>query len=116
PTVVHEQVRPRLDVAGQSGVADRYLALVPRPGLPGDGELLADRERHRPGREPAQPDLGTLQVDQHAHAPAAHVAGRADGLVGGTMRLVVTVAHVEPGHIETRRHQLRDRPGTGGGG
>jgi hypothetical protein len=113
PAIVHEQPCSRPNVASQSGIADRHLVLVPWHILTGDREVLASCQRHRSGCKPAQPDLGALQIDQHAHAPATGITSLADRVIGGTVRTAVAMAHVQPGNIHARRHQRRDLPGAG---
>ena len=72
----------------------------------GDGERGAIHQGDRSAAEPLQPDLGALQVGEHRHSPAGFRRCRPylgqPGLVVG----IVTVAHVESGHV----HSGGDQP------
>ena len=68
--VVHEDLLSRPDVGGQARVGGGGLRRITGHVLAGDGELTALRQLDGTGRERAETDLGTLQVDQHADTAA----------------------------------------------
>ena len=101
---------PTVDVAGETLVgrpADLGVA-VDLAG--GDRPPLPARELDGAVGEGLQPDLGTLEVGQDAHAVTRRVRGLADQPVGLGVVLLRPVAHVEPGHVHPRVDQLADPP------
>ncbi len=80
--------------------------------IAGDDDGLAVGPQYGPGREPAQSDLGSLQIGQDPDRPI-HGGGRLPYPVVSLLVLgVVTMAEVEPGHIHSSGHELTDTVGT----
>ena len=115
-SVVDEDGVAGADVSGQPAVRRGDLGTVAGHVLGGDGELVAESQAYGPVGEPAQPDLGALQVGQDADG----VSGRARGLTQKSVDLLVllmgAMAHVEPGDVDARLHQRADALWAGAGG
>ena len=62
----------------------------------------------RAGGEPAEADLGALQVGEDADGAAGHVGGGAYPLVIGLVICVVAMAEVEPGDVHSGLDQRPD--------
>ena len=102
---------PALTSPGQALVRRRAAVLV------AEDVVGRDRERRRRPRaapavgEPAEPDLGALQVGEDRDGLAGLVGGVADPLVVLLVVGLVTVAHVEPGDVHAGLGQLQDLVG-----
>ncbi len=79
-------------------------------------EARARIELRAPAFESAQPQLGPLQVEQHADGPAELRLEPADGVEPARMVMLRAVAEVEPEHIHTAFEQGTNGRLVGGGG
>ena len=82
--------------------------------LDGDPHRLAVRPVGGAVGEPAEPDLGALQVGEDADGAPGHIGGRPDALVGGLVIGVFAVAEVEPSDVHSGLDQSPDRLVSGG--
>ena len=114
--VVDEDPVPGLGVLGEALVGRRHPVVVAFEVLHGDAHRLAVGPVGGTVGEPAQPDLGALQVGEDAHGAAGDVRGRPDPLVIGFVIGVVAVAEVEPGDVHSGLDELSDGFVRGGGG
>jgi hypothetical protein len=76
--------------------------------LDGHPHLTTGAPLHRSSREPPQPDLGSLQIGEDSHRPAALVAGLPNHGVDPRVLSVAGVAEVQPCHVHTGPDQLPD--------
>src|SRR5205085_3341074 len=74
----------------------------------GDDELVAGRDGDWAVREPAEPDLRALEVDEDADAAAGVVACLAYATVDGFVVGVAAVAQVEPRDVQAGLDELPD--------
>jgi hypothetical protein len=89
-------------------VGGRDAVVVAGHVVGGDGDGLAGGPDDRPGREGAEADLRTLQVDQDADPAAGLVRGLADPAVGLLVLGVRAVAEVQPGDVHARVDEAAD--------
>ena len=82
----------------------------------GDADGLAVGPEGRAVGEPAEPDLGALQVGEDADGAPGHVGCGADPLVVGLVIGVVAVAEVEPRDVHSGLDQCPDSVVVSGGG
>lgn len=81
-----------------------------------DAHGVAGLPHRRAVGEPAEPDLGTLQVGEDAHGVVGGVGGTAHALIGLFVVSMVAVAEVHPGDVHPRvdeRTHLLVSPGSG---
>ena len=107
--VVDQQPVAGRGILGQLLVGGRHpvvgaLAVVDR-----DPHGFAVGPERGTGGEPAEPDLGALQVGEDADRMPGHIGGCADALVGGLVVGVVAVAEVEPRDVHPGLDQCPDR-------
>ena len=83
--------------------------------LDGDAHRVAALPERVPGSEPAEPDLGALEIGEYAHRPARDIGGGADPVVGRLMVGVVAVTEIHAGHVHAGLDQRPDHlVGVGG--
>ena len=107
-SVVDEDLVAGLHVTGQPVVRRRADAGVTGDVARGDGELVAHAQVGRTVGEPAQPDLGPLQVGEDADPTPCGVGSLADTAVALLLLGLGAVAHVEAGHIHAGIDELAD--------
>ena len=117
--VVDQQPVAGVDLLGKPLVRTRHPVVRPLDVVAGDDDGLAVGPLHRAGREPAEADLGSLQIGQDPDRPL-HRGRRLPYPVVSLLVLgVVTMAEVEPGHIHAQRRRAHgygpDRPRRGRG-
>ena len=100
--VVDQQPVARADVVGQLLVGGRHPVVVAGDVLDGDPDPLAGRPLDRAVGEPAEPDLGALQVGQHGDVAPGQLGGPAHLAEAPAVLLVLAVAEVEPGDVHAR--------------
>jgi hypothetical protein len=96
PAIVDQDLVAGTDISGKPRVCGAHLGRVTWDILAGNGELVTRRQVHRTRREGAEPNLRTLQIDEHPDTPSGLVAGRANGLVSLQVVIMRAMAHVEP--------------------
>ena len=102
-------------VVGQALVGGAALRHVAEDVLGRDRELGPVDERDRPVGEAPEPDLGTLQVRDDAHAPVELLGGTPHVGVGLGVHRVLTVGHVQARDVHARLDELLDLLVGGGG-
>jgi hypothetical protein len=106
--VVDQQSVARRRIAGQLFVGGRHSVVGALAVVDGDPYRFAVRPVGRPAGEPAEADLGALQVGEDADRASRHIRSRAHPLV---MRLVIgvlAVAEIEPRDIQSCLDQCPD--------
>ena len=106
--VVHQQPVTRSGVLGELLVGGGHPVVGAIAVVDGDADGFAVRPIGRPGGEPAEADLGALQIGEDADRPSGHVRCCAHPLVVGLVVGVFTVAEVEPGDIHSGLYQCPD--------
>ena len=81
-----------------------------------DHDVLTGGPDHRTGGEPAQPDLGSLQIREHPNGTRALGGDLTDHVVDGRVLRVRAVAEIQSRHIHSGVDEFGQcRRGTGGG-
>ena len=107
-TVVEQHLVTRADVARQAGVGGRADRLVALDVAGRDRERRVLGHADRAAREPAESDLGALQVGEHPDRPAAVVGGLPDAAEGLLVVGMVAVAEVQPRDVHAGLDELTD--------
>ena len=114
--VVDEDAVAGADVVGKPEVGRGDLVAVAGNVFGGDGEVVAEAEADGAFREPAEPDLGALEVGEHADATTELGGGLPHPVVNLLVQLVAAMAEVETGHVHSRDDEFAEAFGRGGGG
>jgi hypothetical protein len=106
------------DIVGKGGVAGEEM--IGRPDVVAGREIGGDDDRAPAGQDdgaagdPADPQLGALEVGEHADGPPRGVRGDPDVGVGLGVEGVIAVGEVESGDIHARRHEVGHPGGRSG--
>ena len=114
--VVDQQPVSRRGVVGELLVGGRHPVVGAFAVIDGDADGFTVRPEGGTVGEPAESDLGALQVGEDADGVPGDVGGGADPLVVGLVVGVVAVAEVQSCDVHPGLDQCPDRLVGGGGG
>ena len=106
--VVDQHGVPGVAVVGQALVRGAALRHVAEDVLGRDRELSPIVQEDRAVGEPAEPDLGALQVGDDAHTAVELLGRTAHVGVGLRMHGVLAMGHVQAGDVHARLDELLD--------
>ena len=114
--VVQQQQGARFERGEDLGVGQRRAHLVAGQPVEVEAEALPGRQLGLAAGDLADPQLGPLQVEQHADRPVRRRLQLADDGVARLVVVVRAVAEVEPEHVGPGLEQRLDGGGVRGGG
>ena len=106
--VVDQQVRPRSERREHLRVRQRDPVRAAGRRIKVEGERRALLEHRASARDLSDPELRSLQVEQHSDRPPGRRLDGADRLEAPAVAVVVAVAEVEPEHVDSGREQCPD--------
>src|SRR5699024_6016348 len=98
-SIVDEQPVPGGGILGQALIGRRYTIMIADDLRDRDAHGLAGAPFGLPPGELAEPDLGPLQVRQHADRPTGPVRRGPHPFVGEPVIVVPAVAEIQPGDV-----------------